>query len=138
MVYRWIRQPLVFFILKRLIFIAPNARFVRIKGGFHVDIFPSYDFNPNQTRLDKNSKPMLTEYTNDYVWISTPKEWTFPLQECIFSGIKTWCPAQVNKRVINLYGELAVNISTVKCINGSWGQSDEYVIAEKMLKEKTK
>ncbi|CAF4066269.1 unnamed protein product [Rotaria sp. Silwood2] len=71
-------------------FVAPNARFINRKDHIHVDIWPMYDYDPSETRMEKNRKPMLTEYDEYYNWKSSPQEWTFPLQECLFSGIKVW------------------------------------------------
>ncbi|CAF5139684.1 unnamed protein product, partial [Rotaria sp. Silwood1] len=69
---------------------------------------------------------MLSEYNKNYKWKSSPKEWTFPLEECLFSGMKVWCPAHPEKLVSNMYEEISVEISSIKCINGSWTKLDEH------------
>jgi phosphorylcholine metabolism protein LicD len=115
-------------------FVAPNARFIDLEGDLHIDIWPIYDYNPSEKRFLKNSKPMLTEYDKYYNWKSSPKEWTFPLQECLFSGIKVWCPAEPQNLVTGIYGKISVNISSTKCVNGSWVRSSEYVFAKKKMK----
>ncbi|CAF4066252.1 unnamed protein product [Rotaria sp. Silwood2] len=114
-------------------FVAPNARFINRKDHIHVDIWPMYDYDPSETRMKKNRKPMLTEYDEYYNWKSSPQEWTFPLQECLFSGIKVWCPAEPEKLVANIYGPISVKISSTKCVNGSWIASDEYRLAKSMM-----
>jgi phosphorylcholine metabolism protein LicD len=115
-------------------FIAPNARFINLKDNFYLNIWPIYDYNPNEARIKKNSKAMLTSYDQNYQWRSLPKEWTFPLRECQFSGMKVWCPAEAEKLVADIYGEISVNMSSIKCVNGSWIKSDEYISAEKKMK----
>ncbi|CAF5094880.1 unnamed protein product [Rotaria sp. Silwood1] len=107
-------------------FITSNARFINRKDNVHLDIWPIYNYHPNQTRIENNSKPMLSEYNKNYKWKSSPKEWTFPLEECLFSGMKVWCPAHPEKLVSNMYEEISVEISSIKCINGSWTKLDEH------------
>lgn len=103
-------------------FVAPNARFIHRQSGKHVDIFPAYYFNPDsftqtsEKQLSKN----LTEYNLSYGWLSYPREWTYPLQTCYFSGIKVLCPAQPKKLVEAMYGVEALTRSDTKCINGKW------------------
>ncbi|CAF1015133.1 unnamed protein product [Rotaria sp. Silwood1] len=114
-------------------FVAPNARFINRKDGIHVDIWPMYDYDPSRTRMKKNSKPILSEYNKNYKWKSSPREWTFPLEECLFSGMKVWCPAQPEKLVANIYGPLSVKISSTACVNGLWVDSDDYQLAKSMM-----
>ncbi|CAF4151990.1 unnamed protein product [Rotaria sp. Silwood2] len=111
-------------------FIAPNARFINRKDDIHLDIWPMYDYHPNQTRIQRNSKPILTEYDKNYNWVSSPKQWTFPLQECLFSGIKVWCPAEPEKLVANIYEEISFELASTQCIDGSWVKLHEHTSAE--------
>ncbi|CAF3388303.1 unnamed protein product [Rotaria socialis] len=106
-------------------FVEPNARFINRKDHVHINIWPMYDYNPNQTRIEKNSQPMLTEYDRNYKWKSSPKEWTFPLQKCLLSGIKVWCPAGPEKIGVHLYGQSFLIKSPIECINGAWKKSHE-------------
>ena len=97
---------------KGINFVAPNARFVYRLLHYHVDIWPMYEFDPeNET---------LTDYGEDYDWSSTPRNWTFPLKRCEFDGIQTWCPAEPEKLVTKLYGESALNESDTRCVDGAW------------------
>ncbi|CAF2030823.1 unnamed protein product [Rotaria magnacalcarata] len=106
-------------------FVGPNARFVNRKDHVHINIWPMYDYHPNQTRIEKNSKPMLTECDRNYKWKSSPKEWTFPLQKCLLSRINVWCPAEPEKIGVHLYGQSFLIKSPIECINGTWKQSHE-------------
>ena len=111
-------------------FVAPNARFIFQKELVCVDIWPTYDYHPKRMRFLKNSEPMLTEYDAGYKWKSSPKEWIFPLQECFFSGIKVWCPVQPENKVADIYGTISLKMSSSKCVNGSWIESEEYRLAK--------
>ncbi|CAF4104011.1 unnamed protein product, partial [Rotaria sordida] len=112
-------------------FVAPNARFINRKDSIHLNIWPMYDYHPDQTRMKNNSEAMLTQYDKNSKWKSTPKEWTFPLEKCLFSGIKVWCPAHPEKLVANIYGPISVNISSTECINGSWTNLVEHKTTKK-------
>ncbi|CAF2061075.1 unnamed protein product [Rotaria magnacalcarata] len=101
-------------------FVGPNARFVNRKDHVHINIWPMYDYHPNQTRIEKNSKPMLTECDRNYKWKSSPKEWTFPLQKYLLSGIKVWCPTDSKNLVAHIYGKVSGNLSSIACVNGVW------------------
>ncbi|CAF1353955.1 unnamed protein product [Rotaria sp. Silwood1] len=101
-------------------FVAPNARFKHRTLHYHVDIWPIYDYHPDQSRNTTKTIKTLTEYSKYYTWISSPIEWTFPLKPCIFSGIKVWCPAMPEKLVTIQYGATAVNKTDTKCVNGTW------------------
>jgi phosphorylcholine metabolism protein LicD len=114
-------------------FVAPNARFINSNDNLHLDIWPIYDYHPNHTRIEKNSRAMLTAYDKSYKWRSTPKEWTFPLQECKFSGVEVWCPAEPEKLVTDIYGEISFNMSSEKCVNGTWVKSNEFNSPKKVL-----
>lgn len=104
-------------------FIAPNARFIDRTGGYYVDIWANYDYLPDATN-HSSSLPQTTdtliEYDNRYRWMTYPRNWTYPLKHCRLSGIPVWCPAQPEKFVVRLYGEIALNTSDTKCINGTW------------------
>ncbi len=126
-----------YFQSKEIDFLAPNARFINIDKKLYLNIWPVYDYNPNETRIVKNSKAMLTAYDTDYQWRSSPREWTFPLRECEFSGIKVWCPAEARKLVSDIYGEISVNTSSMSCINGSWVESNKYQSTKTTTKKKT-
>jgi phosphorylcholine metabolism protein LicD len=54
-------------------FLAPNARFININEHLYLNIWPIYDYNPNETRIEKNSKAMLTAYDTNYKWKSSTK-----------------------------------------------------------------
>lgn len=105
-------------------FVTPNARFIHRKSRRHVDIFPAYHFNPNfsESKPENQSVANLTEYNTAYEWFSYPREWTYPLQTCYFSGIKVLCPAQPKKLVEAVYGVEALTVSDTVCINGKWKQ----------------
>jgi hypothetical protein len=107
-------------------FVAPNARYIGIESGDHVDIFPAYDFNPlYSTNLTKETESTnLTEYNPLYEWLSYPRNWTFPLQICYFSEIKVLCPAEPEKLVEVMFGSAALNNSDTKCVNGEWVDVD--------------
>jgi hypothetical protein len=102
-------------------FIAPNARFVNKQEHLHVDIWPIYDYHPDdQSQNSINKLAMLTEYDLYYNWKSNPTNWTFPLHPCHLSGVKVWCPADSEKLVCAIYGEVALHKSDTLCLNGSW------------------
>ncbi|CAF5214903.1 unnamed protein product, partial [Rotaria magnacalcarata] len=69
-------------------FVAPNARFIHRELHLHIDIWPIYDYHPNQLRSTTKIIKTLTEYSRSYEWIPSPIEWTFPSKKCVFSGIK--------------------------------------------------
>ncbi len=107
-------------------FIVPNARFIDRKTHNHVDIFPSYNFNPLYSSNLTENQPSenITEYSVSYEWFSYPRTWTYPLQTCYFSGIKLLCPAEPEKLVAAMYGVTALTKSDTKCVNGSWVRND--------------
>ncbi len=125
-----------YFYSEEIDFLAPNARFINVDEDLYLNIWPIYDYNPNEARIEKNSKAMLTAYDTNYKWKSSPREWTFPLRECEFSGIKVWCPAKAEKLVADIYEEISLNMSSRTCVNGSWVESDKYRSAKKKLKMK--
>ena len=106
-------------------FLAPNARFINRNDHVYLNIWPVYDYDPTRTQLDKNSKGMLTQYDRNHKWKSSPKEWTFPLRECLFSGMKVWCPREAEKLLINIDGENSTTTASKQCINGSWITSNK-------------
>ena len=103
-------------------FVAPNARFYSRKGGYHVDIWPSYERMPNLTAnsLSSIDNGTIIDYDNRYNFMENPRDWYYPLQKCEFSEIPVWCPAQPEKIVARIYGEKAVNTSDIICRNGTW------------------
>ncbi|UJR14160.1 hypothetical protein I4U23_001155 [Adineta vaga] len=101
-------------------FVAPNARVYNLEDNRHVDIWPIYDFHPDQPTNTTLRGKTLFQYSIDYAWASYPIEWTFPLKPCLFSQLKTWCPAMPEKIVSLLYGSQAVNQSDHICKDGSW------------------
>lgn len=113
---------------KDIQFVAPNAQFVNRKENVHIDIYPSYDYDPitsmNLTIGKKSAN--LTEYDPDYDWISYPREWTFPLNACYLSGLKILCPANPEKLVKLMFGRAALSTSDTFCMNGTWIESDKY------------
>ena len=115
-----------YFISEGIDFVAPNARFIDTDDMVYLNIWPIYDSNPNETRITQDSRTMLKGYGPNHRWRSTPKRWTFPLRECEFSGMKVWCPSEAEKIVDDMYGEMSVNISSKRCINGSWVNSGQY------------
>jgi phosphorylcholine metabolism protein LicD len=114
-------------------FLAPNARFLHSKDNLSLNIWPVYDYNPDETRIKKNSQAMLTTYDKNSKWKSSPKEWTFPLRECQLSGIKVWCPAEAEKLVIDIYGQVSVNMSSMVCVYGLWVKLDQDKSTEEIL-----
>ena len=119
-----------YFYSEEIDFLLPNARFINIDKKFYLNIWPVYDYNPNETRMAKTSKAMLTAYNRNYQWKSTPREWTFPLRECEFSGIKVWCPAEAEKLVSDIYGAILGNLSSLACFNDSWVEPNQHQSAK--------
>ncbi len=91
-----------------------NARFINQKTNISINIWPVYD-----DYFDKNTLK-LVHYLNFDSWILTPKDWTFPLEPCVISGIRVWCPAQAKKLTASIYGQTSTYLS---CINGLWVNS---------------
>jgi hypothetical protein len=91
-----------------------NAQFMNQENNVSINIRPIYDYYST-----KNVR-MLAEYINSNTLILSPIEWTFPLEPCVFSGIKLWCPSQPKKLVRFMYGQTSIDIS---CINGTWVKS---------------
>jgi phosphorylcholine metabolism protein LicD len=110
---------------QQVFFLAPNAQFVNRNEQFHLDIYPSYDYDPriskNLTRTRRSSN--LTEYDPDYDWISYPRQWTYPLQSCLFSGLQVSCPFDARKLVKLMFGPAALNTPDMNCVNGTWIES---------------
>lgn len=106
-------------------FIAPNARFIHTDEHVHINIWPVYDYNPNEIRIEVNSKPMLTVYDNTNQWKSLPRDWTYPLRECEYSGVKVWCPAKTQELVEDMYGKISDDQLNKQCVNGSWAKDEE-------------
>ena len=115
-------------------FLIPNARFIDRNDHVYLNIWPVYDYDPTRTRVDKNSTSMLTQYDRNHEWKSLPKEWTFPLHECLFSGMKVWCPREAEKVLISIDGENSSITTFTQCFSGSCTKSD----ASKVAKSKTK
>lgn len=111
-------------------FVVPNARLINRKDNVHLDVYPSYDYDPsmsnskNLTRTNIISNN-LTEFDADFNWISSPRHWTFPLNVCFFNSIKLVCPAEPTKLVTLIFGPNALNSSETKCQNGTWKDIDE-------------
>ncbi|CAF0736709.1 unnamed protein product [Adineta steineri] len=101
-------------------FVAPNARYIDRKLHYHVDIWPTYEFHPDQSTNITYFRKTLTDYDNSYNWVSSPMNWTFPLKPCMFSGIKVWCPAMPERIVTMVYGVGSINKTDRKCVNGTW------------------
>ncbi|CAF1475528.1 unnamed protein product [Adineta steineri] len=101
-------------------FVAPNARFIDREFHYHVDIWPTYDFHPDQPTNITYLKKTLTDYDRSYSWVSSSIEWTFLLKPCIFSGVKAWCPAIPKRLVSMVYGIEANNETNKKCVNETW------------------
>ncbi|CAF1355552.1 unnamed protein product, partial [Didymodactylos carnosus] len=97
-------------------FVAPNARFVHRERACHVDIYPTYDYHPDQSNSSTNTSTILSEYDRNYYWKPYPRKWTFPLRSCEFSGIRLLCPAQPEKLVAAFYGQTALFQSDKSCI----------------------
>ena len=115
-----------YFFSEEIDFIAPNARFINRDEMVYLNIWPVYHNDSREGKAVKSSQSMLTIYDTNYKWKSTPKEWTLPLRSCKFSGVKVWCPAEAEKLAVDIYGEISVNMSSRRCVNGSWVVSDEY------------
>jgi len=60
------------------------------------------------------NRSLLVQYLDADSWISSPIEWTFPLEPCVFSGIQVWCPARPNKLVHS-----QISVVEFACIQGS-------------------
>ena len=105
-------------------FIGANARFINRETNKHVDIFPAHTFNPRYSinATENKQSDNITEYGTWGKWISHPRNWTYPLRPCYFSGIKMLCPAQPEKLVASIYGVAALTKSDTKCVNGSWAR----------------
>ena len=88
-----------------------NARFINRKNNVSINIWPTYVYPTNKRLL------LLTEYRKFNNWILSPIEWTFPLEPCVFSGIRVWCPVQPKKLTTSIYGHKSMYIS---CTNNSW------------------
>lgn len=109
-----------YFELDGIDFVGPNARFINLKDKLHVNIWPMYSYHPNHTRILNISKPMLTTYDKNGIWKSFPKEWIFPLQQYIFSGIKVYGPTEPERLVFGIYDDNFLIRLPTKCVNGSW------------------
>ncbi|CAF1312096.1 unnamed protein product [Adineta steineri] len=109
-----------YFPLEGFTFVAPNARFIDRKFRCYVEIWPTYDFHPDQPTNITYLKKTLTDYDRTFNWTSSPIQWTFPLQSCIFSGVKVWCPAMPERLVTMVYGIEAINKTDKKCVNETW------------------
>lgn len=107
-------------------FIAPNARFINTDEQVHINIWPVYDYNLNKTRMDNNPETMLTVYDRTYQWKSSPREWTYPLQECEYSGVNVWCPAKAQELARDFYGETVDQLVKKECVNGTWINDKEF------------
>ncbi|CAF1201361.1 unnamed protein product [Adineta ricciae] len=101
-------------------FKALNARFFHRERNVFVDIWPMYDYYPEQSNHLTDRTPMLTSIGLNYRWVSSPKFWSFPLRPCDLSGIRVWCPGEPEEIVCATYGREALYKSDTKCINGSW------------------
>ncbi len=97
-------------------FIMQNARFIDQKHNVSINIWPMY-----ANYLDKNTL-MLVQYLDFNNWILSPLEWTFPLEPCVISNIRIWCPAQPKRLTTSIYGQEPVYLS---CINGLWVNSNQ-------------
>ena len=106
-------------------FIAPNARFIDTDEHVYINIWPVYDYNLNETRMENNAKSMLTVYDRNSQWKSSPREWTYPLRECEYSGVKVWCPAKTQELVEDMYGKVLDRLVKKECANGSWVKDED-------------
>jgi hypothetical protein len=94
-------------------FLLQNARFINQKNNVSINIWPMY--------LNNNALMLVQNLYFDN-WILSPVEWTFPLEPCVFSGVRVWCPAQPNKLTISIYGQTSVYPS---CVNGRWVDANQ-------------
>ncbi|CAF3514896.1 unnamed protein product [Rotaria sp. Silwood1] len=94
-------------------FTIQNARFINHDNNVSINIWPIYKYYNKHILL-------FVEYSDFDNLILSPIEWTFPLEPCVFSGIKIWCPAQPKKLTTTLYKQTSLFVS---CINGSWIRS---------------
>ncbi|CAF3470728.1 unnamed protein product [Rotaria socialis] len=106
-------------------FVEPIARFINRKDHVYINIWPMLDYHPNKVKIGNITKEMFNEYDENDKWESSPKEWTFPLRPCRFSGVNVYCPAEPEK--------LITNISSIVCINGSWQKSDEPISTKTII-----
>ena len=78
-------------------FVTYNAQFIDRISNASINIWPTYEDNSTEQART------LAQYVNDYNWTLSPLEWTFPLNLCVFSGIRVWCPVQPDKLVAFVY-----------------------------------
>jgi len=97
-------------------FIMQNARFIDQKNNVSINIWPM-----NTNYFNKNTL-MLVQNLDFDTSILFPIEWTFPLEPCVISNIRVWCPTQPKKLTASIYGQKSVYLS---CINGSWVNSNQ-------------
>ncbi|CAF2994015.1 unnamed protein product [Rotaria sp. Silwood2] len=96
-------------------FAVKNSRFINHENNVAINIWPIYKYYNKHILL-------YVEYFNFDNLIISPIEWTFPLEPCVFSGIRVWCPAQPKKLTTSIYKQASMYIS---CINGSWIRSNQ-------------
>lgn len=100
-----------FFPSKGIDFKLQNARFVNQKTNVSIYIWPVYP-----KRFGDTSEMLLHNLNVDQS-ILTPIDWIFPLEPCVFSGIKVWCPARSEKLTNAIYPD---GYTYPSCVNGSW------------------
>jgi hypothetical protein len=105
-----------YFPSKGINFTMQNAQFINQKNNVSINIWPMYTNYLNENIL------MLVQYLDFDNWILSPKEWTFPLELCIISNIRVWCPAQPKRLTASIYEQKSIYLS---CINGSWVNSNQ-------------
>ena len=102
-------------------FVAPNARFIHRKTHYHVDIWAAHETSLNRSaNVEDYDSSSIMEYSNNYDWDTFPRNWTFPLRRCDFSGVKSWCPAEPSRLVAAKYGDIALSRSDTSCVNSTW------------------
>lgn len=92
-------------------FTIQNTRFINQKDNASITIWPIYKQYSSEHML------LVFEYPNSNNWILSPIEWIFPLEPCVFSGIKTWCPSQPKRLINSMHETMSTHVT---CINGSW------------------
>lgn len=100
-----------YFPSKGIYFKLQNARFLNQNTNLSINIWPAY------LNHSTDNSQMLAHTLDTDQSIFTPMDWTFPLEACVFSGIRVWCPARPKKLTDSMY---TGGYTYLSCINGSW------------------
>ena len=81
-----------------------KARFTNRLSNVSINIWPSFNSHSNT-----DLRTLIEDVTSIH--------WIFPLELCIFGGVRVWCPAQAEKLVASIYRQ---TVNDVICFNGRW------------------